>query len=206
MRAPRRRLLCGSLALFAGPLAARLGAAAAQPTPAQALGPYYPRVLPADRDNDLVQIRGHARGAQGTVVFVDGRVTDPEGRPVDGALIEIWQCDVYGRYLPPADAGGGPRDEDFQGYGQAKSDAAGAYGFRTIRPVPYAGRPPHIHFQVTHPRHRRLVTQLYAQEAGSTGGRWSEGAYPSLWVTFEPTPREPGALAARFDLVLVAQR
>ena len=85
------------------------------------------------------------------------------------ALVEIWQCDVHGKYLRPADDSPGPRDENFQGYGQARTDASGGYAFRTIRPVAYSGRPPHIHFLVSHPRHRKLVTQLYAQEAGADG-------------------------------------
>jgi protocatechuate 3,4-dioxygenase, beta subunit len=196
----RRRMLRSAAALCVGLPAWRV-AGAASPTPAQALGPFYPRVLPADRDSDLVRIAGRERPAAGTVAFIDGRVTDVRGQPVAGALVEIWQCDVHGRYLRPADDAPGPRDENFQGYGQARSDAAGAYGFRTIRPVPYAGRPPHIHFQITHPRHPKLVTQLYAQEADG-GAQWAESAYPSLWVTFAPSGRESGAVAARFDIVL----
>ena len=198
------------VALLAGPLASRLLHAALAPTPEQPLGPFYPRVLPADRDNDLVEIRGRGQRALGTVVFVDGRATDASGSGIADALVEIWQCDVHGKYLRPADDSPGPRDENFQGYGQARTDASGAYRFRTIRPVPYAGRPPHIHFQVTHPRHRRLVTQLYVQDARSDGGagdaasRWGERTWPSLWVTFAPAAREAGALEARFDIVLAA--
>lgn len=208
----RRQTLRAGIALLAGSLAARWAHAATAPTPEQALGPFYPRVLPADRDNDLVQIRGRVERAQGTVLFIDGRVTDATGAAVADAQVEIWQCDVHGKYLRPADDSAGPRDESFQGYGQVRTDAAGAYGFRTIRPVPYSGRPPHIHFQVTHPQHRKLVTQLYAQDArsdGAAGGsarRWSEAAYPSLWPALAPAAREAGAMAARFDIVLAPGR
>jgi protocatechuate 3,4-dioxygenase beta subunit len=200
----RRRALRRGATLLVGLAGMRLAAAALPPTPAQSLGPYYPRVLPADRDADLVRIAGRERPAQGTVAFVTGRVTDTQGTPVAGALIEIWQCDVHGRYLRPADDGPGPRDENFQGYGQVRSDAGGAYEFRTIRPVPYSGRPPHIHFQITHPRHPKLVTQLYALAEGEgSAARWGyEASYRSLWVEFAPTPREAGAIAARFDIVL----
>jgi len=196
-------------ALLAGPVVSRWAGAVLAPTPEQALGPFYPRVLPPDRDNDLVQIRGRAQAAQGTVLFVEGRVTDGNGTAVAAALDEIWQCDVHGKYLRPADDSPGPRDENFQGYGQARTDASGAYAFRTIRPVPYSGRPPHIHFLVSHPRHRKLVTQLYAQAASANGAagdkarRWDESGYPSLWVTFAPAARNASALAARFDIVLV---
>jgi protocatechuate 3,4-dioxygenase beta subunit len=179
--------------------------AALAPTPEQTLGPFYPRVLPEDRDNDLVQIRGRDKKAQGTVLHLTGRVTDGSAQPVADALVEIWQCDVYGRYLRPADDSPGQRDDNFQGYGEARTDASGNYEFRTIRPVAYAGRPPHIHFQVSHPRYRKLVTQLYAQGDPHAGPRrWAESAYSSLWVSFTPASKEPGALATRFDIVLVA--
>ena len=200
----RRRALGRGAALLLGVAGSRLAAAALAPTPAQSLGPFYPRVLPTDRDNDLVRIAGRDRPAKGTVAFVAGRVTDTQGTPVADALIEIWQCDVHGRYLRPADDGPGPRDDEFQGYGQARSEATGAYEFRTIRPVPYSGRPPHIHFQVTHPRHPKLVTQLYARAEGqgSAAGYGHEASYRALWVEFAPTNREAGAVAARFDIVL----
>ena len=203
--ATRRRVLRATLAFAAGPLLGARAGAALAPTPEQPLGPFYPRIMPDDRDNDLVQVRGRDKKAQGTVLWLTGRVTDGNAQPVDDALVEIWQCDVYGKYLRPADDSAGPRDDNFQGYGEKHTDAAGNYEFRTIRPVAYAGRPPHIHFQVTHPRHRKLVTQLYAQGDPHGGPRrWAESAYPSLWVTFTPTAREPGALATRFDIVLVS--
>ena len=201
----RRRVLYRGATLLAGWSGARFASAATYaPTPSQTLGPFYPRVLPADRDNDLVRIAGHERPAQGVVAFVDGKMMNTTGAAIEGALVEIWQCDVHGRYLRPADDAAGPRDEDFQGYGQARSDAGGAYGFRTIRPVPYSGRPPHIHFQITHPRHAKLVTQLYTQDERSDGAAPSgfEAAYRSLWVKFTPTSREAGAVATRFDIVL----
>jgi protocatechuate 3,4-dioxygenase beta subunit len=207
--AARRRALRTGVALLVGLSASRLARAASlAPTPAQPLGPFYPRVLPDDRDNDLATIRGRDRPALGTVLFVEGRVLDASATAVADALVEIWQCDVHGKYLRPGDDSPGPRDENFQGYGQARTDATGAYSFRTIRPVPYSSRPPHIHFQVRHPRYPTLVTQLYAQAAGgdgmagATAGRWPETANPSLWVTFTPASREAGALAARFDIVL----
>ena len=203
--ASRRRVLRAALALAAGPLLGSRVAAALAPTPDQPLGPFYPQVLPDDRDNDLVQIRGRDAKAQGTVLHLAGRVTDGSGQPVADARVEIWQCDVHGKYLRPADDSAGPRDENFQGYGETRTDAEGNYTFRTIRPVAYAGRPPHIHFQVTHPRYRKLVTQLYAPGDPHGGPRrWAESSYSSLWVSFTPAPREPGALATRFDIVLVA--
>src|SRR3989304_2189387 len=134
--------LAGALVLAGAAWAAPLA-----PTPEQTLGPFYPSVLPEDRDADLLAIQGRADRAQGTVLHLTGRVTDTSGAPVAAALVEIWQSDAYGRYLLPKDGAPGKRDPNFQGYGQARTDAAGAHKFRTIRPAPYWSRSRPIHFQ-----------------------------------------------------------
>ncbi len=191
-------------------LAGAVWAASLAPTPEQTLGPFYPSVLSEDRDADLLVIKGRADRAQGTVLHLTGRVTDTSGAPVADALVEIWQSDTYGRYLLPKDGAPGRRDPSFQGYGQARTDAAGAYRFRTIRPVSYQSRPPHIHFQVTHPRFRSLVTQMYVMgEPGRENPAYFGGqrVRDALSVTLRPAEgAEAGALAARFDIVLVPAR
>ena len=106
-----------------------------------------------------------------------GRVLGTDGRPVSEAQVEIWQCDAHGRYLHPADTGKRPRDSAFQGYGRMTSSADGAYRFRTIRPVAYPGRTPHIHFAVSPPGGRRLITQMYI--AGEPLNQ-SDGLYASI--------------------------
>ena len=185
-------------------------AASLAPTPEQTPGPFYPSVLPEDRDSDLVVIKGRDARALGTVLLLSGRVTDTSGNPVGEALVEIWQADSYGRYLLPKDGAPGRRDPNFQGYGQSRTDAAGAYGFRTIRPVPYESRPPHIHFKITHPGYRPLVTQMYVvgepgrEDPSYFGGQRIRDA---LSVTLRHAEGvEAGALAARFDIVLVPAR
>lgn len=197
--------LAGALVLAGAAWAVSLA-----PTPEQGLGPFYPSVLPEDRDADLLVIKGRADRAQGTVLHLTGRVTDTSGAPIADALVEIWQSDTYGRYLPPKDGAPGQRDPNFQGYGQARTDAAGAYRFRTIHPVPYGSRPPHIHFQVTHPRFRRLVTQMYVVgEPGRENPARFGGQHvrDTLSVTLRPAAgEEAGALSARFDIVLVPAR
>ena len=199
----------GALAI-ASLLAGVAWAATLEPTPAQTAGPFYPSVLPEDRDADLLVITGRAARAQGTVLHLAGRVIDTSGAPVADALVEIWQSDVFGRYLPPKDGAPGQRDPNFQGYGQARTDASGAYKFRTIRPVPYESRPPHIHFQVTHARFRALVTQMYVVgDAGRENPAYFGGqkVRDALSVTLRPADgAEPGALSARFDIVLVPAR
>jgi len=188
-------------------LARKAWAAPLVPTPEQTAGPFYPSVLPDDRDADLVVVKGRTARAQGTVLYLSGRVTDTNGAPAVDALVEIWQADNFGRYLAPKDGGPGPRDPNFQGYGQVKTDATGAYRFRTIRPVPYASRPPHVHFQITHARLRALVTQMYVvgepgqEDPAAFGGQRVREA---LSVALQ-SASEAGALAARFDIVLVAR-
>ncbi len=97
-------------------------APALTPTPSQAEGPFYPKTFPADRDSDLTQIAGRAAKAKGTLLYLSGRALARDGRALANATIELWQCDVYGRYHHAGDDGV-PRDDNFQGYGVATTDA-----------------------------------------------------------------------------------
>ena len=179
------------------------------PSPRQTAGPFYPLRFPDDIDNDLVVVRGAQARASGVVTHVMGRVLGTDGKPVPNATVEIWQCDAHGRYLHPADTGKRPRDTAFQGYGRMTSRADGSYRFRTIRPVAYPGRTPHIHFAVRIPSGHQLVTQMYVAGEPLNAG---DGVYASIRdprqreaVTVALVPAngiEPGALAGTFDLVL----
>jgi protocatechuate 3,4-dioxygenase beta subunit len=170
----RRKLLRGSLAAAVTSSLLRPSSSAAStllPTPQQTLGPFYPLKFPQDSDNDLVHISGHSGAAKGSITRIAGRILDPSGRPVSGARVEIWQCDANGRYHYVRDERADhPRDENFQGYGTTTTDATGGYQFITIKPVPYPGRTPHIHFAVSGRGFERFVTQMYvAGEAGNEG-------------------------------------
>jgi protocatechuate 3,4-dioxygenase beta subunit len=176
-------------------------------TPAQTPGPFYPDVLPLDDDNDLAQVAGQPRPALGTVLHLAGRVLAPDGAPVPGALVEIWQCDANGRYHHPRDAGGVAPDPGFQGYGRVATVADGGYRFRTIRPVAYPGRTPHIHFAVTAPGRRPLVTQMYVRDEPRNPGDFLYARIPVqqrglVTVALAPAPTAPLELAGRFDIVL----
>lgn len=153
----RRRLLwtVGAWLLADGARAA----ARLEPTPAQTAGPFYPTEPPLDDDNDLTRVRGASGIAQGRSTDLNGRLLDRNGKPIERTRIEIWQCDANGRYHHPSDRAGG-RDANFQGFGHTVTDAEGRYRFRTIRPVPYPGRTPHIHFAVFPEGERPFVTQL----------------------------------------------
>ncbi len=123
-------------------------------------GPFYPTSLPRDIDADLTRVEGRAAVAQGTLLDVTGRVIDRDGKPRSGARIEIWQCDATGAYHH---VGGPEGDENFQGFGFTTADAEGRYAFRTIKPVPYPGRTPHIHFTVLENKRRRLTSQMFIE-------------------------------------------
>jgi len=183
-------------------------AAMLPPTPPQTAGPFYPRSFPADSDNDLVQITGRAGIATGTITYVTGRVLDGAGRAIRGARVEIWQCDANGRYHYVDDGRDDrPLDENFQGYGQTLTDDGGAYRFRTIRPVPYPGRTPHIHFAVSAPDFPRFITQMYVsgeprnERDGVLMSVRGLAARDRLIVPLR-LAAEPGALAGTFDIVL----
>jgi protocatechuate 3,4-dioxygenase beta subunit len=191
----RREFLAVAGALGAG-LAA--GPAAAQqrlaPTPSDAEGPFYPTRLPADADADLVRLAGVSREAEGKRLHIRGTVRGVDGAPLAGALLEIWQTDARGNYIHPQGAIVGPRDDAFQGYGRTASDAAGAYAFRTILPVAYRGRPPHVHFRVTAAGRRTLTTQLYFVP----GSARRELVVPPVALA----GAEPDAVLSVFDIVL----
>lgn len=135
--------------------------AALAPTPGTTEGPFYPQRRPPDDDWDLVRIEGAVREAGGDILHFQSRVLDRGGRPVAGARVEIWQCDANGVYRHPDDRRRDRRDQGFQGFGHAVSDATGWCAFRTIVPVPYPGRTPHIHVKVLNRGGEALTTQLY---------------------------------------------
>lgn len=208
-QASRRRLLAAAM-LGSAALALPRGAAAALlPTPRQMEGPFYPPIPPLDADADLLTVAGRSERAQGTPTHVLGRVLDADERPIAGARIEIWQCDAFGVYHHPRSPG--TADPNFQGFGAALADADGAFRFRTIRPVPYLGRTPHIHFAVLPPGGERFVTQMYV--AGEPQNDRDlllsrvrdEAERARLIVPLVPAEGlEAGALIGRFDIVLAA--
>lgn len=182
----RRKIVLGLAALPAAGLAR-----AAIPTPGTTEGPFFPsrEMRLGDTDNDLVRVDGLLERAGGEIVRLRGRVLDRQGNPVVSARVEIWQCDVNGRYLHRRDSGGG-RDAAFQGFGSHLTGADGVYRFRTIKPVPYSGRTPHIHVKVWADGRERLTTPAM-RGTGCTGG------YPRNGETSSPCISPPPAASPR---------
>ncbi|GGX66437.1 dioxygenase family protein [Saccharospirillum salsuginis] len=158
----RRRFLIGLAAsgplLLPAPLLRAAGHLVLTPT--QSAGPFYPDELPLDHDNDLIRVNDGEQ-AKGVISNVYGRVLDRSGAPVPQARVEIWQCDANGRYHHQGDPNDAALDPNFQGFGSTTTDTDGRYRFRTIKPVPYPGRTPHIHFRVKGEAFEDLTTQLY---------------------------------------------
>ncbi|MCC6231147.1 MAG: intradiol ring-cleavage dioxygenase [Verrucomicrobiales bacterium] len=179
------------------------------PTPSQTEGPFYPDRLPLDTDNDLVRIQPSESDAAGTVTWLQGRILDARGRAVRNATVEIWQCDQNGAYLHSGSGQADRRDPGFQGFGRFVTGSRGEYLFRTIRPVPYPGRTPHIHFAVKAPGVERLTTQCYVEgdPGNPTDSVWKSigdaRKRAAVTVPFRPVRRaRHREYQARFDVVL----
>jgi protocatechuate 3,4-dioxygenase beta subunit len=178
-------------------------------TPRQTEGPFYPDRLPLDADNDLIVVGDAITPAVGAVTHLRGRILDGRGDPVRGAVVEIWQVDNNGAYLHSGSGNGDRRDPHFQGFGRFETASSGEYYFRTIKPVPYPGRTPHIHFAVKVKGREKFTTQCYVKgHPGNLGDGILRSirdprARESVVVDFVPMRESSaGELAARFDIVL----
>ncbi len=205
---PSRRVFLGAFgtALFTTP---GLFADQLARTPEREEGPFYPDKLPLDTDNDLIIINDAITPAVGEITHLTGKVLDSSGSPVRNALVEIWQCDAKEVYHHTGD-NAAKLDKNFQGYGRFTTGSTGEYRFRTIKPVPYPGRPaPHIHFKVKKGERELLTTQLNI--AGHPGNKVDGVASGGLGVfdrellqvDFKPIKGSKiGELAAHFVIVL----
>ena len=131
-------------------------------------GPVFGHSLLGEHDNDLIH-NFTGESAVGPRIIVHGRVQDQFGRPVAGALLEVWQANAGGRYRHKKEGYLAALDPNFGGCGRCITAEDGSYEFRTILPGPYPWpngpndwRPSHIHFSVFGAGFaQRLITQMY---------------------------------------------
>lgn len=178
-------------------------------TPPQTEGPFYPDHLPLDSDNDLLIIKNHATPALGAITHLSGRILDARGNPLKNARIEIWQVDHSGAYIHSGDGNKANQDKNFQGFGRFETGKSGEYRFRTIKPVPYPGRTPHIHVKIWKGETPLLTTQLYVrgepmnERDGVYRGIRDPKARELVTVDFAPLKNSRiGELSAHCDIVL----
>jgi protocatechuate 3,4-dioxygenase, beta subunit len=178
-------------------------------TPRQTEGPFYPDRLPLDTDNDLLIVNDGITPAVGEITHLTGKILDAGGEPIRNALVEIWQVDGNGVYLHTADARRGGQDSNFQGFGRFLTGSKGEYYFRTVKPVPYPGRTPHIHFAIKSKGREKFTTQCYikGEKSNERDGVYRSVRDPkareSITVDFAPIENSKiGELSANFDIVL----
>ena len=197
----RRLILKSALFLPATSLAAKLA-----PTVPATAGPFYPVSIPLDADADLTQVQGKEKAATGVVAHLTGALSDQNGCAIKNAKIEIWQCDAFGAYHHPRDRGN-IAEPEFQGYGFTQTDLSGAYRFKTITPVSYPGRAPHIHVRVSQPGMESLTTQLYLQNERSNEQDFLFNRIPPELrgyhiAEFPQTDEESELITPVFDIVV----
>jgi len=181
-------------------------------TPRQTEGPFYPDKLPLDTDNDLIILNDSLSPAVGEITHLTGRILDAAGAPIRNAIVEIWQCDANGAYLHARTGNRDKRDGNFQGFGRFLTGSTGEYYFRTIKPVSYPGRTPHIHYKIKfkgQPDGEPFCTQCYIKGHPQNGrdgvlrGVRDDKQRDSVQVDFTPIPdSRAGELAAKFDVVM----
>jgi hydroxyquinol 1,2-dioxygenase len=184
-------------------------------------GPFFTADAPTVALGDDI-----AAGAGGEPCWVEGRVTDTAGRPIAHASVEVWEADEDGFYDVQYD------DGRTTGRARMTADADGGYGFWSVRPAPYPipgdgpvgelltaarrspMRPAHIHFMVSAPGHRTLVTHVFAAGGPHLDDDAVFGVKPSLIEPFAEQPPGPGPAGrtldtrwwrVRFDVRLAAE-
>jgi protocatechuate 3,4-dioxygenase beta subunit len=178
-------------------------------TAAMTEGPFYPDRMPLDTDNDLLVLSDSLTPAIGEITYLTGRVLGKSGLPIRNALVEIWQVDHKGAYIHSGSINSANRDTNFQGYGRFLTDSEGRYFFRTVKPVRYPGRAPHIHFAISLGGKRVLTTQLLItgeplnEEDGLLRRLGPDDVKKTVLTEFKPLAESKiGELNAHWDIVL----
>ena len=138
-----------------------------------------------------------------------GRILDAKGNLIRNCLVEIWQVDNQGSYLHEGSENHDKLDKNFQGFGRFLTGSTGEYYFRTIKPVPYPGRTPHIHVALKMKGREKWTTQCYIKghPGNERDGIWRSISDPkardAVTIDFAKLrDSRIGELTARFDIVL----
>ena len=180
-------------------------------TESTVLGPFYVAGAPElEMGADIARQPGDGRPLE-----MSGRVLGADGRPVAGAIVDVWQTAANGLYDVQD-----PEQPPYNLRGRFRTGADGRYRFRTIRPVSYpvptdgpvggmlqalgrhAWRPAHLHFMIAAPGHARLVTHLFVKGDPYLGSDAVFGVKDSLVVDCDLPSEAPGVAAAHYDFVL----
>jgi protocatechuate 3,4-dioxygenase alpha subunit len=103
-------------------------------TASQTVGPFYRIGLEHLYVADLAP-----SAAAGDKLAIHGRVVDGDGKPVNDAILEIWQADAHGKYAHPDDTQDKPLTPGFKGFGRVPTDENGVFRFTTVKPGSVAG-------------------------------------------------------------------
>lgn len=183
-------------------------------TESSLLGPFYQQNAPDFALGDSIAVK-----STGPEIQLYGRITDMDGTPVPGALIQVWQTDSEGTYDLQRFHG---HEQDTRG--NFRADDEGRFWFRSILPLGYTipmdgpvgdlihaqrrhgCRPAHIHFLIGAPGHRELVTALYLGDDQYIDTDTVFGVSRSLVVTPAPDTKAPllGIPAIHYDFRLAA--
>ena len=169
-----------------------------KPTSAEVLGPFFRKGAP---DQSVLRAPGDA----GFPLKVAGRVINTKGQIVEGAKVDLWHADHGGRY-------------DTKGYkyrAKLSPNAKGIYSVDTVMPGHYADRPAqHIHYLITAPGHKTLITQAYFATdpffEGNPDKNWKKNGIAENKDLILPvklfeggaTANEPAHAEITFDIVL----
>lgn len=178
-------------------------------TPKMTEGPFYPDKLPLDTDNDLIVLNDSLTPAVGQITHLSGKILSSAGSPIRNAVVEIWQVDNNGAYLHSGTGNKDKRDKNFQGFGRFVTSSTGEYYFRTIKPVPYPARTPHIHMMVKIKGQPKFCTQCFIkgepqnEKDGVLRAIKDVKARDSVIVDFKPVSNSKLAeVAAQFNVVM----
>ncbi|MEO8621173.1 MAG: intradiol ring-cleavage dioxygenase [bacterium] len=174
-------------------------------TPVQELGPYPAmkyRTQP-DHDIDLTRVKGQHGVATGQILTVFGTIARKDCQPVASAIVEIWSANHYGKYRHEFDTKG-QDDPNFQGWGQAITNANGEYRFTTVIPGMYSDRARHIHFRVSKLGFHELATQLYFEdeERNRTDGPLNQLTHDEQLQIVRPIVSKGSGKQMEFNIVI----